>query len=140
MKDGMMNIQLLRGRVFVRPTGDNSGVHEGLKRIGLVMPANYEMERTQKGQCLRGIVVAMGPPAFDKRGNEVDPGFKVGDEIFHLGQHKSREVEWNGEKLRACTQEEVLCVIMPSWSSVAVKVEGEEFHSASQLFGNEEAE
>lgn len=128
-----MSIRLLRGRVLIRPTGDNSGAQEDLKRIGLVMPGNYEMERTQKGQCLRGVVVAMGPPAFDKAGNEVQPNFTVGDEVFHLGQHKSREVEIDGEKLRACSQEEVMCVIGEMQTLASVSINGETFESVDEI-------
>jgi len=108
----MTDIRLLRGRVFIRPTGDNYGYAESLKRAGLVMPQNYEIERTQKGQCVRGIVVAMGPPAFARdQETEIPPDFKVGDEVLHLGMNDSRWVMWNDERLRACAQEEVLGVI-----------------------------
>lgn len=116
----MSEYQPLRGRVFIRATGDHTGTQEALARAGLVMPGNYELERTQKGQCLRGVIVAMGPPARTPKNQvEVEPGFQVGDEVFFLGMHKSREIIWGGEKLRACTQEEVLCVIVKATPNAA---------------------
>lgn len=41
----------------------------------------------------QGVVVAMGPPAEDKRGKPIPPGYAVGDTVVFLAQHKSRDVE-----------------------------------------------
>ena len=107
-------IRPLRGRIIIRPTGDSGGYEDQFRRAGLVMPDTAKFDpRTQKNQNSlgRGIVVAMGPPARDKWGREVVRGFSVGDEVLHIGQHKSRDVEWNGEMCRACSQEEVCAVL-----------------------------
>ena len=104
----------LRGRIIIRPTGSSYGYGDQLRKLGLQVPDTYEDDpRTRKNQNSlgRGIVVAMGPPARDKWGREVVPGFQVGDEVLHIGQHKSRDVEWNGEMCRACSQEEVCAVL-----------------------------
>ena len=104
----------LRGRVIVRPTGDSGGYADSFRRAGLVMPDTLAFDaRNEKNQNSlgRGIVVAMGPPARTKKGVEIPPGFKVGDEVIHIGQHLSRLYQWNGEECRACSQEEVCGVI-----------------------------
>lgn len=107
-------IRPLRGRIIIRPTGDSGGYEDQFRRAGLVMPDTAKFDpRTQKNQNSlgRGIVVAMGPPARDKWGREVVPGFREGDEVLHIGQHVSREVMWEGEPCRACSQEEVCAVL-----------------------------
>jgi hypothetical protein len=93
----------------------------------------------RKNTLGRGVVVDMGPPAFTSRmcpiciGHKAQPGelkcwrckgtgrietnvesipaFRIGDEVMHVGQHKSRDIEWNGETLRVCGQEEVQAVV-----------------------------
>lgn len=104
----------LRGRVIIRPTGDSGGYADSFRRAGLHMPDTLAFDpRKEKNQNSlgRGVVVAMGPPAFDKWGRESEPGFGVGDEVLHIGQHVSRLYRWNGEECRACSQEEVCGVI-----------------------------
>jgi co-chaperonin GroES (HSP10) len=106
----------LRGRIIIRPTGDSGGFAHEFRRAGLVMPDTLAFDpRHQKNQnsLARGVVVAMGAPALTKTGVEVPPGFSVGDEVFHIGQHQSRLYEWNGEMCRACSQEEVVGVVEP---------------------------
>ena len=110
-----MKLRLLRGRVLIRPTGDCSGVASRLRSMGLTVPATLidgpaPRRWRRKGTLGQGIVVAMGPPALDKKGREVKPGFAVGDEVLHIGQHESRWVMWEDEKLRTCSQEEVQAI------------------------------
>ena len=100
-----MTLTLLRGRVLIRPTIETTS------HGGIVIPDTARDARTNQNTLGRGIVVAMGPPALDKWNRETEPGFAIGDEVLHVGQHVSREVIWGGEKLRACAQEEVQAVI-----------------------------
>lgn len=107
-------IRPLRGRIIIRPTGSAHGYADQLRRLGLDVPDTYEDDpRTRKNQNSlgRGVVIAMGPPARDRWGREVVPGFREGDEVLHIGQHISRDVVWNGETCRACSQEEVCAVL-----------------------------
>lgn len=104
----------LRGRIIIRPTGDSGGYEDQFRRAGLVMPdaLQFDPRRERNQNSLgRGIVIAMGPPALGEDGREKVPGFRVGDEVLHIGQHKSRNVMWNGEECRACSQEEVCAVL-----------------------------
>ena len=104
----------LRGRIIIRPTGDSGGYDDAFRRAGLVMPDTLAFDpRAERNQNSlgRGVIVAMGPPALDKWGVERAPDFAVGDEVLHIGQHKSRDVMWNGEPCRACAQEEVCAVV-----------------------------
>jgi co-chaperonin GroES (HSP10) len=78
---------------------------------GIIIPD--PQKRTNANTLGRGIVLAMGPPALSKKGVEVPPNFKVGDEVLHIGQHVSRDSWNNGERVRYCAQEEVQCVIEP---------------------------
>jgi co-chaperonin GroES (HSP10) len=106
----------LRGRVIIRQTGDSGGYDSEFKRLGLVLPDTAKFDpRQQRNQNSlgRGIVVAMGPPARDKWGVERAPAFAVGSEVLFIGQHVSRLYMWNGEELRACSQEEVCAVVEP---------------------------
>ena len=50
-----------------------------------------------------------------KGGVEIPPHFKIGDEVFHVGQHVSRDNihPETGERVRYCAQEEVQCVLEP---------------------------
>ena len=107
-------IRPLRGRIIIRPTGSAYGYGDQLRKLGLQVPDTYEDDpRSRKNQNSlgRGVVVAMGPPARDKWGREVVPGFREGDEVLHIVQHVSRNVSLNGEMCRACSQEEVCAVI-----------------------------
>jgi len=111
----------LRGRIIIRPTGDSGGYADQFRKAGLVMPDTLQFDpRKERNQNSlgRGVVVAMGPPARDKWGAERDPDFRVGDEVLHVGQHVSRLYTWNGEQVRACSQEEVCAVIEEDWETV----------------------
>lgn len=111
-------MRLLRGRVLIRP------IFETRTHGGIIVPDDAVDKRTNQNTLGRGVVVMMGPPALDEYGNECPPGFAVGDEVLHVGQHVSREVIWGGEKLRACSQEEVQAVIEPE--AQAADREGQE--------------
>lgn len=129
-------MRLLRGRTLIRPTGDSGGFNYELSKLGLVTPDTYAFDpRQQKNQNSlgRGVVVAMGPPAFDKKHREVLPDYKVGDEVIHIGQHISREVVVDGELLRSCSQEEVCAVIERGRRVVGITVDGVPFGNVDYI-------
>ena len=137
-----MNVRLLRGRVIVRPIPNDYG--QRLIRIpdnAKIDDPREDTERAKRGgrSLGRGIVVAMGPPAFtaracrvcgghpaDKRDSlpcwrcngigrvatnvESMPDFAVGDEVMFLGQHISRDVLWGEDVCKAVAQEEIALV------------------------------
>lgn len=99
-----MTLSLLRGRVMIRP------IVETQTRGGIIIPDTARDVRDNKPSLGRGVVVMHGPPAL-KDGVEIAPGFKPGDEVLYIGQHKSRRVEWNGESVAMVAQEEVVAVL-----------------------------
>ena len=110
----MADLQLLRGRVLVRVTGDSGGYAHEFARAGLIMPDSAKFDpRNQKNQNSlgRGVVMSHGAPAMTKRGVEVAPEFAVGDEVLFVGQHHSRALMLGGEVYHAIAQEEVVAVV-----------------------------
>ncbi len=93
-------VRLLPGRVLIRVLPE---VHSSTILF-------VSVSRTDKNSVGRGVVVAMGPAAVNKRGKVVLPQFKVGDTVLFAGQHKSRAVEIE-ETLHAVAQEEVQAVL-----------------------------
>jgi len=75
-------LRLLRGRVLVKLLPE---VESELILI--------DTSQSRVPVVHRGVVVAMGEPALDKRGREVAPCFSIGDTVMFLAQHKSRTVE-----------------------------------------------
>jgi co-chaperonin GroES (HSP10) len=111
-----MTYRPLRGRIFIRPTGDSGGVEQRAAKSGIIVPDAYKFDPRNAGRnqnsLMRGVVVAMGAPALSADGRrEVVPGFQPGDEVLFIGGHVSRLVQWNGEEVRACAQEEVCGVV-----------------------------
>ena len=86
-------IRPLRGQVVVR---ENEATRTGL----LWHPAPGQ----RQVKTHRGVVLAMGPPARDKWGNEIAPGFKVGDEVsFHWEMNEEAHTrEWPDDGKPAC--------------------------------------
>jgi co-chaperonin GroES (HSP10) len=110
----MSQLRLLRGRTLIRVTGDQNEHAEALRRAGLVAPAaidNDPRKNQNQNSLGRGVIVAMGAPAYARKGGEVRPGHAVGDEVYFIGQGRERVYEVDGEMLRACAQEEVVAVI-----------------------------
>jgi len=110
----MTALRLLRGRTLIRVTGDQNEHVEALRRAGLIAPATLTddpRKRANQNSLGRGVVVAMGAPAYARKGGEVTPGHAVGDEVYFIGQGRERVYEVDGELLRACAQEEVVAVI-----------------------------
>lgn len=110
----MSQLRLLRGRTLIRVTGDQNEHVEALRRAGLVAPATLTddpRKRENQNSLGRGFIVAMGAPAYARKGGEVRPGHAVGDEVYFIGQGRERVYEVDGELLRACAQEEVVAVI-----------------------------
>lgn len=113
-----MTMQLLRGRVAIRPLEPR---YHGV----LVLPDTaYDTERaTQKSRGLRaqsshrGRVLALGPPARTAKGDAPVPhGFVVGDEVVFVyalsGTEQSRTSTWtDGEPVVWIAQEEVIAVV-----------------------------
>lgn len=110
-----MNVHLLRGRVIVRPVPHEHGQHLiHIPATSKIDDPREDTERAKRGgrSLGRGVIVAMGPPAMTrKRGAEVLPAFAVGDEVFFLGQHVSRDVDWDGVACKAVAQEEIAIVL-----------------------------
>ena len=70
----MNELRLLRGRVMVRP------LVERVTQAGIIIPDPER--RSNKPSLGKGIVVAMGPPAYNKSNTAIVPQeFKVGDLI-----------------------------------------------------------
>lgn len=88
-------VRLLRGRVLVKLLPE---VESALVLI--------DTRQAREAVLHRGVVVAMGAPALDKRGNEIVPDFKVDDTVAFLAQHKSRDVELS-ETYVALAQKEI---------------------------------
>lgn len=98
-----MNLSLLRGRVMVRPIVE--------KRIGLIhVPDQVHDTRDNKPSLGRGVIVMHGPPA-ERDGVEIPPGFRPGDEVLYVGQHKSRRIPWEDGEVAMVAQEEIVAVI-----------------------------
>jgi co-chaperonin GroES (HSP10) len=110
-----VTIKLLRGRVIIKPITHDYG--QSIIKIPDTLkddPRTDERARSGGKSYGRGIVQAIGLPARTrKRGVEVLPEFKVGDEVLFVGQHKSRDVEWEGVMCKAVAQEEVTAVVDP---------------------------
>ncbi len=95
------DVKLLRGRVLVKL------LPEVESASGLVL---IDTRQAREAVMHRGVVVAMGEPALDKRQRLIEPGFKVGDTVAFLAQHKSRDVELS-ETYVALAQKEIEGVI-----------------------------
>ncbi len=89
-------VRWLRGRVVVE-------LHPDIVSDVLVIPNGEDRDR----RVGPATVVAMGPPAFDKRGREQPYGFEVGALVYVLLPHKSRAIEMDGRKLHVVAQSEV---------------------------------
>lgn len=104
-----MSLRLLRGRVMIKP------LVERVSKGGIIAPDVALDARTNKNTLGRGIVIMMGPPAFAKDGEtECPPDFAVGDTVLFVGQHVSRIIEWEGEKVHMVAQEEVQACCEPT--------------------------
>ncbi len=88
-------LRLLRGRVLVKLLPE---VESTLVLI--------DTRQAREAVMHLGVVVAMGPPALDKRSNEIAPHFAIGDTVAFLAQHKSRDVELD-ETYVALAQKEI---------------------------------
>ncbi len=92
-----MNIRLLRGQVVVREnlTADTDHYRH------IIVPNVSDAERhdpdarQRARKWHRGTVLAMGSPMLSKGGVEVQPEFKVGDEVIFHWAH--REKSWTRE-------------------------------------------
>jgi co-chaperonin GroES (HSP10) len=87
-----VKIRPLRGQVVIREVERRSSV------IWTPAPGQRDV-RTH-----RGIVIAMGPPARDKWGNEIAHGFKGGDEVsfqWEMNEEAHRR-EWPEDGKPAC--------------------------------------
>lgn len=101
-------VKLWRGRVIVRPVAHDLG--NRLIHIPETFVDDPRKDARARGGGVsigRGVVVAMGAPA-KRKGKEVPPGFKVGDEVLYVGQHHSRDLPGGYHYV---SQEEVQCVI-----------------------------
>lgn len=76
-----MSFRPLRGRVLIAKSVHDAAKEERL-RSGLIIPATAFNPRADKSH--RGRVLAMGPPARTKRGVEIQPDFRVGDEVLYV--------------------------------------------------------
>jgi co-chaperonin GroES (HSP10) len=95
-----MTLRLLRGRVRIRP--DAMPTHYG----SIIIPETAVQDDGKDRKLGRtGVVLAMGPPALDKKGREVEPGFAVGQRVVYVyGQISS-----NGHDAW-CAQSEICAV------------------------------
>lgn len=93
------DVKLLRGRVLVKLLPE---VESTLVLI--------DTRQAREAVMHRGVVVAMGEPALDKKQRPIPPGFAIGDTVAFLAQHKSRDVELS-ETYVALAQKEIEGVI-----------------------------
>ena len=108
----MDGVRLLRGRVLIRQTQLDYGQELiAIPATYVDDPRNPGGRAQERGTVGRGVIVAHGPPALTKKGKRVEPEFRVGDEVLYVGEHHSRDIEFRGEKLHACAQEEIQAVI-----------------------------
>ena len=86
-------VRLLRGQVVIRETGARLS-----PTIWTPAPGQRQVSTH------RGVVLAMGPPARDKHGNEIEPGFRVGEEVQYHWEHNEDTFTriWPEDGLPAC--------------------------------------
>lgn len=107
-------VRPLRGRVVIRPSE--------VKKIGLIHIPDMASDWDRKAQHSQGKkaksshtgeVIAMGPPALASGGQEIPPGFEVGDMVQFVFVHNEKEFtkEWvDGTQVVWVPQECVIAV------------------------------
>ncbi len=111
----MSEIRVMRGQVVIRE--DLDAAHRQFSHIVTLRSRDGDDAKAEQRARTshRGVVLAMGPPARTKKDVEVDPGFKVGDEVYFVWSHleKAWTRPWPDDGLDAAwvPQQNVLAVV-----------------------------
>ena len=109
--DIVLNTQVWRNQVSkaaIKPLGDRIVVQaneaETTTASGLVIPD------TAKEKPQEGTVLAVGPGAFDDKGNRLPIDVKVGDVVIY-SKYGGTEIKYNGEEYLVLSSRDVLAVV-----------------------------
>jgi chaperonin GroES len=107
----VLNTQVWRNQVSkaaIKPLGDRIVVQaneaETTTASGIVIPD------TAKEKPQEGTVLAVGPGAFDDKGNRLPIDVKVGDVVIY-SKYGGTEVKYNGEEYLVLSSRDVLAVV-----------------------------
>lgn len=95
-----MNVRPLHDRVLVSRTKDE-------EKIGLIYVPN-----TARKPALEGTVIAVGNGTYNKKGVLRPIDVKPGDKVL-FGRYGGEELTWDGEKILALSEDDILCVVEP---------------------------
>jgi chaperonin GroES len=95
-------------KAAIKPLGDRIVVQaneaETTTASGIVIPD------TAKEKPQEGTVLAVGPGAFDDKGNRLPIDVKVGDVVIY-SKYGGTEVKYNGEEYLVLSSRDVLAVV-----------------------------
>ena len=92
-------LQPLGDRVVVKPTP-----REEMTKSGIVLPD------TAKEKPQEGLIVAVGPGAFDTEGKRMPMDVKVGQKVLY-GKYAGTEFKLEDEELLIVSQKDILAVV-----------------------------
>ena len=92
-------LQPLGDRVVLKPTA-----REEMTKSGIVLPD------TAKEKPQEGMILAIGPGAFDADGKRVAMDVKVGQKVLY-GKHSGTEFKIDDEDLLIVSQKDILAVV-----------------------------
>ena len=95
-----MNFKPLGTRYFVEPAEE-----EKVTKSGIVLP-----DTAEKGEILRGVVLAVGTGKRTDKGEVVAPMLKVGDKVMFEKGYRSKEIEVDGKKGLIVEEDDILAV------------------------------
>ena len=92
-------LQPLGDRVVVKPTP-----REEMTKSGIVLPD------TAKEKPQEGLIIAVGPGAFDTEGKRMPMDVKVGQKVLY-GKYAGTEFKLEDEELLIVSQKDILAVV-----------------------------
>jgi chaperonin GroES len=92
-------LQPLNDRVVVKPTP-----REEMTKSGIVLPD------TAKEKPQEGLIVAVGPGAFDDAGKRLPMDVKVGQKVLY-GKYAGTEFKVDDEELLIVSQKDILAIV-----------------------------
>ncbi len=92
-------LQPLGDRVVIKPTA-----REEMTKSGIVLPD------TVKEKPQEGMILAVGPGAFDTEGKRIAMDVKVGQKVLY-GKYAGTEFKLDGDELLIVSQKDILAVV-----------------------------
>ena len=92
-------LQPLGDRVVIKPTA-----REEMTKSGIVLPD------TAKEKPQEGVILAIGPGAFDTEGKRVAMDVKVGQKVLY-GKYAGTEFNFEDDELLIVAQKDILAVV-----------------------------